>query len=82
MWGWLDAYVYRGVTKGKKFKATASETSQKKSSILWRINVFGFYASASLVFLASWRKSVFLFYASESTNFVAIERTKVLFALC
>jgi hypothetical protein len=41
------------VTEGKKLKATASEISQKQKLYVLKNACFWFYASASLVFLAS-----------------------------
>jgi hypothetical protein len=49
----LQTAVEHGVTKGKKFKATASETSQKRKLYYFKYECFGFSASASCVFLAS-----------------------------
>jgi hypothetical protein len=49
----LQTAAELGVTEGKKLKATASEASQKQKRYFLSMNVFGFYASANSVFLAS-----------------------------
>jgi hypothetical protein len=49
----LQTAAELSVTKGKKFKATASEASQKQKRYFLKNECFGFSASARFVFLAS-----------------------------
>ena len=78
----LQTAAELGVTKGKKFKATASEIPQKQKLYSLKNECFWFFRFGEFGFLSKLKNECFLSYASESVNSIAIERMKVLVARC